>query len=84
MSLVILPKEEQHELLYSFNDTAVAYPKDKTVVDLFEEQVKKTPDAIAVVYEGEALSYKELNEKSNQLGHYLIEQGVEPDTLVGI
>ncbi|WP_317168128.1 AMP-binding protein, partial [Flavobacterium collinsii] len=46
--------------------------------------MKKTPDAIAVVYEGEALSYRELNEKSNQLGHYLIEQGVEPDTLVGI
>ncbi|WP_281925297.1 non-ribosomal peptide synthetase, partial [Flavobacterium collinsii] len=80
----IIPIEEEKQLLHLFNDTAVAYPKDKTVVDLFEEQVKKTPDAIAVVYEGETLSYRELNEKSNQLGHYLIEQGVEPDTLVGI
>ncbi|WP_281926027.1 AMP-binding protein, partial [Flavobacterium collinsii] len=71
-SLSMLTKEEEYQLLHLFNDTTVAYPKDKTIVDLFEEQVKKTPDAIAVVYEGETLSYRELNEKSNQLGHYLI------------
>ncbi|WP_173964090.1 non-ribosomal peptide synthetase, partial [Flavobacterium collinsii] len=82
--LPMLTVNEEYQLLDVFNDTTVAYPKNKTLIDLFEEQVKKTPDAIAVVYGGEALSYKELNEKSNQLGHYLIEQGVEPDTLVGI
>ncbi|WP_281926011.1 hypothetical protein, partial [Flavobacterium collinsii] len=59
-SLSMLTKEEEYQLLHLFNDTTVAYPKDKTIVDLFEEQVKKTPDAIAVVYEGETLSYREL------------------------
>ncbi|UFH41822.1 non-ribosomal peptide synthase/polyketide synthase [Flavobacterium cupriresistens] len=83
-TLSILTKGEEHQLLDIFNNVTVAYPKDKTIVTLFEEQVKNTPDAIAVVYEGAKLSYKELNEKSNQLGSYLREQGVEPDTLVGI
>ncbi|MFH6945822.1 non-ribosomal peptide synthase/polyketide synthase [Flavobacterium sp. FlaQc-49] len=83
-TLTVLSKEEEHQLLNVFNNTGVEYPKDKTILDLFEEQVKNTPDAIAVVYEGEELSYKELNEKSNQLGHYLREQGVQADTLVGI
>ncbi|WP_205625370.1 amino acid adenylation domain-containing protein [Flavobacterium sp. ABG] len=83
-SLTMLTADEKHQLLTVFNDTALAYPKDKSLVDLFEEQVKKTPDAIAVVYEGAELSYKELNEKSNQLGSYLREQGVQADTLVGI
>ncbi|WP_144221438.1 non-ribosomal peptide synthetase [Flavobacterium anhuiense] len=83
-SLSMLTTGEEHELLNIFNDTSVDYPKDKTLVDLFEEQVKNTPDAIAVVYEGEELSYKELNERSNQLGCYLRGQGVQPDTLVGI
>ncbi|MFH7013662.1 non-ribosomal peptide synthase/polyketide synthase [Flavobacterium sp. FlaQc-52] len=83
-SLSMLTLEEEHQLLDIFNTTAVEYPKDKTIVDLFEEQVKNTPDAIAVVYEGAKLSYKELNERSNQLGSYLREQGVQPDTLVGI
>ncbi|WP_281925904.1 AMP-binding protein, partial [Flavobacterium collinsii] len=82
--LGMLTKEEEYQLLHLFNDTRVAYPLDQTVVDLFEEQVKKTPSAIAVVYKGTELTYKELDEKSNQLGHYLKEQGVERDTLVGI
>ncbi|OXB13543.1 AMP-binding protein, partial [Flavobacterium tructae] len=60
------------------------YPSDKTIVDLFEEQVKQTPTAIAVVYGDEKLTYKELDQRSNQLGHYLREQGVKPDALVGI
>ncbi|REG90461.1 non-ribosomal peptide synthetase, partial [Flavobacterium aquicola] len=83
-SLAMLTKEESHQLLNVFNNTDVAYPLDKTVVDLFEEQVKRAPDAIAVVYEQEELTYKELDERSNQLGHYLREQGVQPDDLVAI
>ncbi|MFH6996197.1 amino acid adenylation domain-containing protein, partial [Flavobacterium sp. FlaQc-48] len=83
-NLSMLTKEESHQLLYEFNNTDVAYAKEKTVVDLFAEQVKKTPNAIAVVYGHEELSYKELDQRSNQLGHYLREQGVEPDDLVGI
>ncbi|WP_408032020.1 amino acid adenylation domain-containing protein, partial [Tenacibaculum xiamenense] len=82
-SVTVLPKQEL-ELLDTFNNTYVGYPLDKTLVDLFTEQVAKTPEAIAVVYENEALTFAELDERSNQLAHYLREQGVTPDTLVGI
>jgi amino acid adenylation domain-containing protein len=83
-SLSMLTQAEENQLLHDFNATAVVYPKDKTVVDLFEEQVKKTPDAIAVVYEGEELSYRELDKRSNQLARYLISKGVVADDLVGL
>jgi len=83
-NLNMLTKEEESQLLLDFNDTAVDYPKDKTIIDLFEEQVAKTPDHIAIVYEGEELTYRALDERSNQLGRYLEKKGVKPDTLVGI
>jgi non-ribosomal peptide synthetase component F len=83
-NLSMLTTQEEHQLLDVFNDTKVAYPLDKTVVDLFEEQGARTPEAIAVVYEGEQLSYQQLDQRANQLGHYLREQGVQPDALVGI
>ncbi|WP_165760183.1 condensation domain-containing protein, partial [Niastella populi] len=80
-----LSEDEKHKLLVTFNDTAVAYPKEKTIVDLFEEQVAKTPDNIAVVFEDIALTYRELNERSNQLAHHLKDSyGIGPDDLVGI
>ncbi|WP_133054523.1 non-ribosomal peptide synthetase, partial [Niastella populi] len=79
-----LSEEEKHQLLVTFNDTEVAYPKDKTIVDLFEEQAAKTPDNIALVFGDTRLTYRELNEKSNQLAHYLREQGVREETLVPI
>ncbi|MEM0942120.1 MAG: amino acid adenylation domain-containing protein, partial [Bacteroidota bacterium] len=82
--LSIVSKEERHQLLEVFNDTAVSYPADKTIVDLFEAQAAKTPDAVAVVYEKESLSYQELNERSNQLAHYLVSKGISSDVLVGI
>ncbi|WP_233899291.1 non-ribosomal peptide synthetase [Tenacibaculum piscium] len=82
--LSILSEEEVHQLLEVFNDIAVSYPKDKTVVDLFEAQVLETPDAAAVVYDAENLTYKELDEKSNQLANYLIEKGVSSEHLIGI
>ncbi|WP_348705006.1 amino acid adenylation domain-containing protein, partial [Tenacibaculum sp. 190524A02b] len=82
--LPILTEAESVQLLEDFNATDVAYDLDKTLVDLFTEQVAKTPKAIAVVYENESLTYQELDKRSNQLGHYLQAQGVEPDTLVGI
>ncbi|SFJ90871.1 non-ribosomal peptide synthetase, partial [Myroides guanonis] len=83
-SLSILTKKEEIQLLDVFNDTFTEYPKDKTILDLFSEQVKNTPDAIAVVFEGQALTYKELDQSSNQLSHYLYGQGVITDSLVGI
>ena len=71
-------------MLYEFNDTAVEYPQDKTIVELFEEQVVRTPDNVAVVFEAEQLSYQQLNEKANQLAHYLRSKGVREETLVPI
>ena len=79
-----LSGEERRELLETFNDTAVSYPADKTIVELFGEQVERTPDRVAVVDEGEEISYRELDERSNQLGHYLRERGVGEETLVPI
>ncbi len=82
LNMLGAPEEEQ--LLREFNDTALAYPKDKSVAELFEEQVAKTPDAIAVIFEDGELTYRELNERSNQLAHYLQKQGVKAETYVPI
>ena len=82
--LPMLTMEEEHQLLYTFNDTKVDYPKDKTIIKLFEEQSAKTPEAIAVVFEEEQLTYKQLNEKANKLAHFLRGKGVKEDTLVPI
>ena len=81
----MLSSKETHQQLVEWNDTAADFPKDKCIHELFEQQVAKSPDAIAVVFEESQLSYKQLNEKANQLAHYLInERQVTPDTLVGI
>ena len=72
----MLSLEEKNQILYDFNNTKVDYPKDKTIVDLFEEQVQKTPDNIAVVFEDQKLTYRELNEKANSLAHYLKNIGI--------
>ncbi|MEJ7829176.1 MAG: amino acid adenylation domain-containing protein, partial [Segetibacter sp.] len=82
--LSMLTDAEKHQLLADFNGTSVAYPKDKTVVDLFEEQAVETPDSIAVVFEEERLTYTELNKRSNQLAHYLQSKGVKEEMLVPI
>jgi non-ribosomal peptide synthetase component F len=82
--LQMLTKAEEPQLLVEFNDTAVDYPKDKTIVDLFEEQAAKTPGAIAIVFEEEQLSYRQLNERANQLAYYLRSRGVKEETLVPI
>jgi fengycin family lipopeptide synthetase D len=77
--------EKENQLLIEFNDTKVDYPKNKTIIDLFEEQVEKTPDNIAVVFNNTELTYKELNGKANQLAGYLSNNyAIEPDDLVGI
>jgi amino acid adenylation domain-containing protein/non-ribosomal peptide synthase protein (TIGR01720 family) len=81
----ILTQEEKTYLLETLNNTATDYPKDKTIVDLFEEQVAKTPDNIAIKFKDTELTYRELNEKSNQLAHYLITNyDIQPDDLIGI
>ncbi|MEP6803425.1 MAG: amino acid adenylation domain-containing protein, partial [Flavobacterium sp.] len=76
---------EEHQLLKTFSDTAVNYPTGKTIIDLFEEQVARTPHNIAVVFEDKVLTYNQLNEQANQLGHYIRENNnVQPDDLIGI
>src|SRR6185369_15503372 len=60
------------------------YPKDKCIHQLFEEQVERTPDAIALEFEDQQITYRELNRRANQLAHYLITLGIGPETLVGI
>jgi amino acid adenylation domain-containing protein len=82
--LEILTPAEKHRLLVEWNDTTVDYPKDKCIHQLFEQQVEKTPANVAVVFEKKELTYRELNEKANQLGRYLQNKGVKPETLVGI
>jgi amino acid adenylation domain-containing protein len=84
-SVSILPGAERHQLLVEWNDTAADYPKDKCIHELFEAQVKNNPEAVAVIFEDEELTYGALNQRANQLAHYLInEKAVVPDTLVGI
>jgi amino acid adenylation domain-containing protein len=82
--LPMLPQEERRQILYEWNATEMEYPRDKCVHKLFEEQVEKTPKAMALAFENEFLSYEGLNRRANQLAHYLREMGVRPDDRVAI
>ncbi|NCR45500.1 MAG: amino acid adenylation domain-containing protein, partial [Microcystis aeruginosa SX13-01] len=82
--LPLLTKSEQQQLLIDWNNTEVDYPVDKCIHQLFEEQVERTPDTVAVIFEEQELTYNELNCRANQLAHYLQSLGVKPDELVGI
>jgi amino acid adenylation domain-containing protein len=82
--LPLLTKVEQQQLLMDWNNTEVDYPANKCIHQLFEKQVERTPDAVAVVFEGQQLTYNELNCRANQLAHYLQSLGIKPDELVGI
>ena len=81
----IISNTEKNKILYEFNDTKMEYPKDKTITELFEEQVEKTPNDVAVVFEDNKLTYKEINEKANQLARYLREEkNIKPNDIVGV
>ncbi|MCF3627071.1 amino acid adenylation domain-containing protein [Planktothrix agardhii 1801] len=82
--LPLLTEVEQQQLLIEWNNTQVDYPQIKCIHTLFEQQAERTPDAIAVVFENQQLTYTELNGRANQLAHYLQKLGVKADTLVGI
>ncbi len=82
--LPILTEAEKHQLLVEWNDTTIDYPKDKCIHQLFEKQVEKTPEAVAVIFEDQKLTYRELNHRGNQLAHHLQTLGVGPEVLVGI
>jgi non-ribosomal peptide synthetase component F len=83
-NLSLLTQQERHTLLVEWNDTQVDYPKDVCIHQLFEAQVKRTPDAVAVVFEDQQLTYRELNRRANQVAHHLRSLDVDPDSLVGI
>ena len=76
--------EERQLILNDFNSTETEYPRDKTVVELFEEQAKKTPDNIALIFEDKKLTYAELNARANSVAHKLRELGIKPDDFVAI
>ncbi|WP_445240991.1 amino acid adenylation domain-containing protein [Microcoleus vaginatus] len=82
--LPLLSDRERHQLLIEWNNTQVDYPKDSTIHQIFEARAQQTPDAIAVVFENKQLTYKELNQKANQVAHYLQKLGVKPEVRVGI
>lgn len=82
--LVILSTDEQQQLLHDWNNTAVAYPPDLCVHNMFESMVARQPEAIAAVFDEQAISYGQLNRQAAQLAHLLRQAGVQPDTLVGV
>jgi amino acid adenylation domain-containing protein len=79
-----LDNSERQKVLVEWNETACHFPHDKCFQQLFEEQVEGTPDAEAVVFGEQTLSYRELNRRVNRLAHHLRSLGVEPEMLVGI
>jgi amino acid adenylation domain-containing protein len=82
--LPLLTPEERHQLLVAWNDTQAHYPQDRCIHQLFEAQVERTPQAIAVVQQSERLTYAQLNRRANLLAHRLQALGVRPGVLVGI
>lgn len=71
-NIEIMTNEEKNKILYDFNNTQIDYPKDKSVIELFEEQVRKTPNNIALVYKDKKITYDELNKNANALARYLL------------
>ena len=88
--LSVLSAEEYQQIVYDWNDTDKDYPRDKTIHALFSEQAARTPNRLAMLYEGQSVTYRELNERSNQLAHYLRRQYEErglqltPDTMIAL
>ncbi|MDI1433382.1 non-ribosomal peptide synthetase [Polyangium sorediatum] len=82
--LPLLTEAERRRILVEWNDTATEYPADRCIHELFEEQVGRTPDAVAVEYGGSSLTYAELDTRANRLAHHLRKHGVGPDVLVGL
>ncbi len=82
--LPLLTDKEHHQLTVEWNNTAISHPVNKCIHELFEAQVRKTPKATALVFDNKELTYAELNERANQLGHYLRNRGVKKEILVPV
>lgn len=84
LELPLLSATERERVLKGLNDTTIDYGPEECIHTMFERQAERTPDAVALVFEGESLTYRELNQRANQLAHFLIDKGVGPDVRVGI
>ncbi|MES2936867.1 MAG: non-ribosomal peptide synthase/polyketide synthase [Pseudomonadota bacterium] len=82
--LPLLTQAQERQLLVEWNATEAPYPQDKAVHQLFEEQARRNPDAVALAYEDEQISYAQLDARANQLAYHLVQMGVGPQRLVGI
>ncbi|MDG2156241.1 MAG: non-ribosomal peptide synthase/polyketide synthase, partial [Gammaproteobacteria bacterium] len=80
----LLTDDERNTILNDWNDTTVDYPQNETLVSLFEKQVDSSPDAIAVEYHGQQLSYKQLDQRANQLAHELLSMSIGTNDVVGV
>ncbi len=83
-NLSLLSEEENNKLVYLFNATQKEYPKEKTIYQLFEDEVERSADKVAVVFNSIEITYKELNEKANGLAGYLIKRGIKREKIVGL
>ncbi|KEO84020.1 non-ribosomal peptide synthetase [Tumebacillus flagellatus] len=84
LDLPVLSAKEREHVLYGLNDTRVEYGTEECIHTMFERQAALTPDAVALVFEGAEMTYRELNERANQVAHYLIRSGVQSNVRVGI
>ncbi|AHE30292.1 non-ribosomal peptide synthetase [Burkholderia pseudomallei] len=82
--LDVLPRSEREQMVYAWNATERDYPIEQCIHQLFEAQVDRKPGAIALTFDGQRLSYAELNARANRLAHYLQARGVGPDRLVAL
>lgn len=80
----ILTPDEKFKILNLLNNTVSEYPREKNIVDLFEDQVERSPDSIALIFDNQKLTYKELNEKANQLAYYMLNHGMKGKETIGI
>jgi len=81
---ILLREKERHQLLYEFNNTKAPYPGDKLLHELFEEQVERTPNNLAIIFKDKKLTYRDLNQRSNQVARALRGKGLLPDEIVGL
>jgi amino acid adenylation domain-containing protein len=82
--LPLLSQGERRQLLIEWNGVSSEYPRDRSIHELFEEQATQSPDSVAVVFQDQQLTYRQLNERANQLAHLLRSMGVGPGSLVGV
>ncbi|WBW96387.1 non-ribosomal peptide synthetase [Oceanirhabdus sp. W0125-5] len=80
----MVSEEEKKQILFDFNETKAVFPDDKTIHQIFQEQVNRTPDNTAIIFDDKSLTYSELNSKANQLARELLENGVKPNEVIGL